>query len=51
MMLETCFGTLAEIYEASVGCVSVLWHKKKKNKKINKNENKERKLNSRLWGD
>ena len=30
MMLETCFGTLAEIYEASVGCVSVLWHKKNK---------------------
>ena len=41
MMLEACCGTLAEIYEASVGCVSVLWHTKKKI-----NENKERKLNS-----
>lgn len=30
MMLETCFGTLAEIYEASVGCVFVLRHKKNK---------------------
>ena len=47
MMLETCFGTLAEIYEASrLDVFPFCGTKKKLNK--NKNKNKERKLNSRL---